>query len=377
MPGEDHTTDRERPLTILTVITPARYSGAERVAVYLADGLQRRGHRVVFACKHNEQLLEALARRDIEAHPLSISGKGNLMAPFLLAWFAESIGADVIHTHLSTASLWGAVAGKITGIPSLASVHALNIKTCFQFSDRLTACSEGVRQHLIGQGIPPERIEVLYNGLNPELFDDIPSRERVRQELDIPQAAPVVGEVAHLSPRKGQVYLLEAVALLLKRWPKLVCLLLGEGEDRDELQRQIERLGIGHAVRMMGYRADARRIIQAMDVVVLPSVAIEGFGMALIEGAFLGKPVVGSDAPGIREAVVDGATGLLAPPADAVALAEKLNTLLEDPDYAQQLGAAGRERAWKLFTLDQMATHAETIYWTLLRQQGICRVNVE
>ncbi|MFW5866966.1 MAG: glycosyltransferase family 4 protein [Armatimonadota bacterium] len=358
------------PLTVLTIITPSRYSGAERVAVYLADGLQRRGHRVVFACKPNEQLLGALEKRGIEAHALPISGKGNLMAPFLLAWFAEWVGADLIHTHLSTASLWGAVAGKLTGIPTVASVHALCMKTCYVYSDMLTTCSEGVREYMMAQGIPGERIEVMYNGLNPAQFEGLPPGPEVRDELNLPHDAPVIGEVAHLSPRKGQTHLLDAVALLLERWPDLTCLLIGEGEDREELEARVVELGIEDHVRLTGYRADARKIMKAMDVVVLPSVAIEGFGIALIEAAFVGKPVVGSDAPGIREAVVDGQTGLLAPPGDATALADAIGKLLGDPELAASMGARGRERARSTFTLDRMVTRAEELFRQLLRKNN-------
>lgn len=359
----------DRPLTVLTLITPSRFSGAERISVYLADGLQQRGHRVVFGCKRNRRLLEALEERNIEAHVLPISGKLNLTSPFILSWFAEWLGADIIHTHLSTASLWGAVAGKISGIPSIASVHALNARTCYAYSDMLAACSEGVREHLMGQGLPGERIEVMYNGLSPCQFDDIPSRDEVRLELDLPLDAPVIGEVAHLSRRKGQAYLLEAVALLLERRPGLICMLVGEGEDREELEAQIDALGIRHATRMLGYRSDARRLMQAMDLVVLPSVEREGLGIALIEAAFMGKPVVGSDAPGIREALIDGETGLLAPPADARGLAGAIDTLLSDRELARRMGESGRERAWQMFTLDHMVERAEELYRALLRRR--------
>lgn len=355
-------------MTVLTVITPSRYSGAERIAVYLAEGLERRGHRVVFACKANDQLLQALDRRGIESHALPISGKGNLMAPFLLGWFAEWIGADVIHTHLSTASLWGAVAGKLSGIPSIASVHAMNVKTCYVLSDMLATCSEGVREHMMDQGIPGNRIEVMYNGLNPRQFDDIPPMPEIRDELDLPRDVPVIGEVAHLSPRKGQTHLLNAVALLLEHWPDLICLLVGEGEDHEELARRAHDLGIEEHVRMMGYRPDARRIMNAMDVVVLPSVEIEGLGVVLIEGAFLGKPVVGSDAPGIREALVEGNTGLLAPPGEAEALADAIGRILADRALAVAMGRRGRERARNMFTLDHMVTRAEALYRQVIRE---------
>lgn len=338
------------------------------MAVYLADGLQQRGHRVVFACKRNELLLRELAERDIEAHALPIAGKANPFSPFLIAWLAERIGADVIHTHLSTAGLWGSVAGRLIRTPVVAAVHALNAKTCFLLADLIATCSEGVREHLLAQGVQPEKVEVLYNGVYPEQFDNLPPAEQVRRELDIAPDAPVIGVVAHLSRKKGQEHLLRATAILRERWPDLVCLLLGEGVEREALTALAEELGLGEAVRFLGYRHDAPSIMQAMDVVVLPSVAKEGLGVALVEAAFLGKPVVGSDAPGIREVLVDGETGLLAPVGDAEGLAEKTACLLEDPHRAREMGARGEQRARRMFTVEAMARRAEELYRQVLAQ---------
>ncbi len=358
--------DGGRPLTVLTVITPARYSGAERMAVYLADGLQRRGHRVVFACKRNDLLLAALAERDIEARVLPIAGKANLVAPLVLALAARRVGADLIHTHLSTAGLWGSVAGRLAGIPTLASVHALNAKTCFMLADLIATCSDGVRDHLAEQGVPESMIRVLYNGVYPERFEGLPGRDAMRDALDLWPDAPVIGAVAHLSPKKGQRHLVAATAILRERWPDLVCLLVGEGEDCEALTEQARELGVADAVRLLGYRDDAPAVMQAMDVVVLPSVAKEGLGVALIEAAFLGRPVVGSDAPGIREVLVDGETGLLAPVGDAMGLANAIAAILDDPERAEHMGELGRDRARRMFTVDRMAETAEGIYRELV-----------
>jgi len=349
-------------LTVLTVITPARYSGAERMAVYLADGLQERGHRVVFACKHNELMLAELAARDIEAYPLPIAGKLNVMSPFLLAWLAERVGAQVIHTHLSTAALWGSVAGRLAGIPTVASVHALNRKDCYLYADVIATCSEGVRDHLVGQSVELGRLRVLRNGVDPGQFEGLTPADEMRAELGIAPDAPVIGEVAHLSPKKGQQHLLAATAILAERWPDIVCLLVGEGDDRARLEEQAAVLGVAGNVRLLGYRHDAPRVMQAMDAVVLASVAMEGFGVCLVEAGLLRKPVVGSDAPGIREVIADGETGFLAAVGDARDLADKLTRLLEDRELARAMGERGRDRALEKFTLATMAATAEAIY---------------
>lgn len=355
-----------RKLTVLQVITPRRFSGAERMVVYLSQGLQDRGHRVVVACKRNEKLEAELGAQGVEVHALPISGKANLLAPVRLARFARQIGADVIHTHLSTASLWGSFAGKLAHVPVVAEVHALNSKNCFVYADHIVTCSEGVRQHIIAQGVRPERIEVLYNGLPPTRFQGLRPANEVRRELGLAAEAPVIGVIAHLSEKKGQRYVLGALPELLTRFPELVCLLLGEGDMRAELERLAEELDVSAAVRFLGFRPEAIELMQAMDVVILPSIAKEGLGLALVEAGFLRKPAVGTACPGIDEVIADGETGLLVPPADSAALAAAVGRLLDDRALAARMGEAGRRRAERMFTQQAMAAKAEEIYLRML-----------
>lgn len=358
------------PLTVLMVITPAHYSGAEHAAVYLAQGLEQRGHRVVFACKRSESTLSALADAGLEAHVLPIAGKANLAAPFALARLVHEVDADVIHTHLSTAALWGSIAGRLAGVPVVASVQALNTAHCFRLADLMAACSEGVRDHLIAQGVPASVIRILHNAVPGERYADLPGRAAMRADLGLSPQGPVLCHVAHLSPRKGHRYLLKAVARLRERWPELVCLLVGEGPERAALEGEARNLGVADAVRLLGYREDAPAVMQAADLVVLPSVWKEGLPVVLVEAAFVGRPVVASDAPGIREVVVDGETGVLVPPENADLLAEALAGLLADPGLAGRMGAAAKERARRLFTVERMAETAENIYRELLRDRG-------
>lgn len=121
-------------------------------------------------------------------------------------------------------------------------------------------------------------------------------------------------------------------------------------------------------MRFLGYREDAPALMQAADVVTLPSVWKEGLPVVLVEAAFVGRPVVASDAPGIREVVADGETGLLTPPEDAERLAQAITAILEDPERAASMGAAARARAQERFTIERMAQTAEAIYRELLRE---------
>jgi glycosyltransferase involved in cell wall biosynthesis len=353
-------------LKILQVITARRFYGAERVLLHLCEGLRDRGHEVWVACKPNEDIERELRGLDIPTLAMPIAGKINPAAPFRLARLARRLKVDVIHTHLSSASLWGSVAGRMLGVPVVAEVHALNSRRCFMLAHRIVTCSEGVRQHLLGLRVPARRMDVLYNGLPLRLFEGLKSRAEVRRELGLAVDAPVIGAVAHLAPKKGQRHLLEAVLLLRERFPGLVCLLVGEGETLLELEELAEQLGVQDSVRFMGFRSDAVQIMAGLDVVVLPSVAKEGLGVALIEAGFLSKPAVASDCSGIDEVIVNGQNGLLVPPADSWALAEGIATVLSDPALSQRLGAAARTRVSGLFTMEAMAARAEEIYYELL-----------
>ena len=170
-------------LRILQVITPRRFYGAERVVVYLSEGLRERGHEVAVACKPNADLERELGDLGVPTYPMEIAGKGNPQASLRIAWLARRLKTDLIHTHLSSASLWGSVAGRLTGIPVLAEVHAQNTRTCFMLAHHILTCSEGVRRHLATQDIELGHMDVLYNGLPPRIFTGLKDRAQVRQEL--------------------------------------------------------------------------------------------------------------------------------------------------------------------------------------------------
>lgn len=349
------------------MIAPHRYSGAERIATYLAEGLQRRGHTVAFACKYEPVFLQELKRRNIPCLCTRISGKVNPASLWRTIALARRFRPDIIHTHLSTGAWWGSFAGRILGIPVLAHVHALNTKTCFLFANRVAACSEGVKRHLVAQGMAADRIHVVYNGIDLQALENLRPLPEVRRDLGLSDGEPVVGVTAHLSPKKGQRYLIEALALLRSSRPNLRCYLVGEGGQREELEALAEGLGVADQVRFLGYREDAVDLMQAMDVVVLPSVAKEGLGVCLVEASALGKPVVGSDIPGIDEVIADGDNGLLVPPGDATELAAAIDRLLQDRQLREVMGRRGRRRVEALFTLERMVDETERLYYDLLQ----------
>ena len=162
--------------------------------------------------------------------------------------------------------------------------------------------------------------------------------------------------VGRLTARKGHAYLLEALAQLKRqgieaRWRLLV---VGEGEEADALFQLSERLGLAAEVAFLGHREDAREIIGAGDLLVLPSL-LETQPLVLTEAMAAGRPVVASAIYGIPEIVADGETGCLVPPGEVGPLTGALARLLGDPTLRARLGAAGRQRYEERFTSRRMA----------------------
>ncbi len=358
----------ERP-SILQIISQSRYSGAERVCLDLCEELQRRGHRVLLLCKPAGDLPAEAALRGIATRTPPIFGKLNLLAPWLIAAIARGWGADLIHSHLSTASLWGGLGARLARIPGVGHVHAINTFLYYRLNDLNLTCSDGVRRAVLAQNGDPARVRVVYNGIPLARLQGLPAAAQTRAALGLEADDFVLVCVAHLTPRKGQIHLLRAIALLREAIPELRCLLVGEGTSKAtaELRREAARLGITDRVRFLGFRHDAVAVTDCSDVSVLPSVSKEGLGLGLIEAALLGKPAIGSAAPGIDEVIDDGISGLLVPHANPQALAAAIDRLWRDPEMRLRFGEAGRARAQRTFSLAAMADACEAAYSDLLQ----------
>ncbi len=360
------------PLRVVQLIAPSKISGAELLTITLCRGLSARGHDVPLLVKHSHALIYAARAEGVNAISMRFSGKLNLLAVGRLARWFRRHDVDLVATQLSTASLWGTLAARVIGVPSVATVHALNSKTCYVYADRIIAVSHAVKAHLVEYGIEARKIRVVYNGIDldyfspPSAFDNA----RARTELGLAADALVVGVVAHFTEKKGHQWFLDAVAPLLKSYPALQVLFLGEGPELEALQSQVEALGIAARVVFGGYYPNVVPAMGAMDILVLPALSKEGFGRVLVEAGALGKPVIGTDVGGIGEVIVSGENGFIIEPANATQLQESLKTLIDDADLRARMGQAGRARALSQFSEEQMIEQTERVYRELITEHA-------
>jgi glycosyltransferase involved in cell wall biosynthesis len=167
--------------------------------------------------------------------------------------------------------------------------------------------------------------------------------------------------VAALAAHKGQRYLVAAAAKVVHELPDTRFLIIGEGELRDQLERQVHDLGLDRHVVLTGFRGDVLGLVRSFDVFVMSSIT-EGLGSAILEAMACSRPVVATRAGGIPEAVAHEVTGLVVPPQDENALAAAILRLLKSPALRDQYGQAGRQRVIDSFSVDRLVQGTAEVY---------------
>ncbi len=208
-------------------------------------------------------------------------------------------------------------------------------------------------------GIQPEQCTVVNNGADPVMFAPCDPTPAIEAYYLVNRK--VILTVSRLVYRKGVDTVLDAIARLRQQHPELLYLIAGAGPDRARLEERVATHGLEDHVRFLGKVPHDKltTLYSAADVFVMPARAaspdVEGFGIVFLEANACGTPVIGATTGGIPDAIRDGKTGLLVPPDDPYALSQAINCLLQDPDFAQQLGEAGRAHVLEHANWDAVA----------------------
>ena len=201
---------------------------------------------------------------------------------------------------------------------------------------------------------------MVHDGIDVAKVQRLP-RLDAHVEFWLPHGVPLVMNVGALVGHKGQTHLLDAMPIVMREVPDAHLVILGEGELRTPLERQVKELHLERAVRMPGFREDVLSLMKSADLFVMSSVT-EGLGSAVLDAMAMALPVVGTRAGGIPEAVVDGETGLLVQPGEPKPLAAAIVRLLKDPPLRAQYGHAGQARVAAHFGLDALVDGTLAVY---------------
>ncbi len=367
------------PLSTVHVDLEAGWRGGQRQVFLLCTGLLRRGHPVALVAREGSELAGRAADAGVEVVETPVSGGLDLRAVRVLLDTVRRRRPAVVGLHSSRSHNVGMavrlVLGK--GRPLFVVTRRVDFPPGRDLPNRVKyrrgadgyiAISRAVERELLGAGIPPERIRIVHSGVEPPVVPP-ESRRELREELDIPPGAPLLGVVAALTDHKGHRYLLEAMPRVLEALPETVLLLAGDGELREELEAQAAELGLAPAVRFLGYRNDVPRILGALDLFVMPS-KLEGLGTSVVDAMLAGVPVVATRAGGLPELIEDGVTGLLAEPRSPESLAARILEAMGNIGLRKRLRARALQVAQERFSADAMVEGTLKAYGELCQHRS-------
>jgi glycosyltransferase involved in cell wall biosynthesis len=211
-------------------------------------------------------------------------------------------------------------------------------------------------------GVERARIECVPTGVDLDRFQpDLAGT--LKKELGLGPEAQLVGMISVLRSWKGHATFLDAAEQILDRVPgRAHFIVAGDGPGRDELARKVAQLRCRDSVTLLGHREDVPNLLASLDVLALPSYAHEGIPQIILQAQAMGRAVVATTVGGIPEVVEDGVNGLLVPPRDAEALAEKMMLLLNTPTLRWNLGETARVRVEEEYSLDIMGRRLLWLY---------------
>jgi sugar transferase (PEP-CTERM/EpsH1 system associated) len=364
------------PLRVLHVVHGLSRGGLENGVVNLLNGLPHNEFHQSVAC------LDArgeMADRVSTQVPIQVLGRRrhDLALPLRLARLIRSIRPHIIHcrnwntwpdtvlAHRLSAcrstlvwSFHGFADGHWFPRRRRVASRGLSLAT-----DRLFAvCRDAAERFATLTSIPPERFDVLYNGVDCRRFAPSDQRAALRRALGFADDELVVLTVASLTPVKNHAALLEAAAQVVSGTRRrLRFLWLGEGAERARLEARIRELGLGARVQLPGGSDHVPRYLAAADLFVLPS-ELEGMSNAILEAMASGLPVVAHAVGGNPELVDHGHSGLLCPAGNVDALAGAIGRLVRNDAERAVMGAAARRRAEQIFSLEAMLVRYADFY---------------
>jgi glycosyltransferase involved in cell wall biosynthesis len=337
-------------------------------------GLRARRERAALVAHPEGELFRRMSE-GTDLIPLATRNEIDLAAAWRLSRVLKQLRPDIIHAHDPHGVAMAATALSIaspTPEPPLVASRRIEFRIAHNSFSKwkygrvacFIAISEAVRDRLIADGIPRQKTMVVHEGVDVERIVHLPAAS-VHAAFFLPTHAPVVGNIGALVAQKGQQHLVDAAAIVIRTVPDARFVIFGEGELRPALEEQVKRKHLERHVFLAGFRPDVLGLLKGVDLFALSSLH-EGLCTSLVDAMAASKAAVATRVGGVPEVVADGETGLLVPPRDHEALADRIVTLLKDDPRRTRMGEAALKRARKLFTVDHMVEGTMAAYERLL-----------
>lgn len=371
MPG------RNAPKIKIAYILPTLdQGGAERFLLDLMINLDRgRFEPTMILYKRGGAWLEELKAANIPVFILKKRHKIDIKNSWKLVKLIKHLDPDIVHTELG-GDIYGRLAAKISNIPVIISTeqnvnpdekklyNLVKRLTC-KLADAIVAITLAVKDDaIVRYGIAPDRITIIPNGINVDRFP-VKKSHGLKPEN---KKNIIVGTIGRLVPQKGQRFLIEALA---QCGPNITCLIAGQGPLENDLLEEIKRLDLDKRITLVGPVSNPSAFLSSLDVFVFPSIW-EGQGLALLEAALVGLPIIASNVDGIKEVLSPQEADLILP-GNAKALAVALNNISNNLDSPEIINRTDKLkiRISAQYDIRKITQDYQELYVKLLKEKGV------
>jgi L-malate glycosyltransferase len=366
------------PIRVLHIDAEYGWRGGQQQAVYLLEGLHRRGWPTSLVCQPDSDLWRHCRDHGLPCQPVRMRGELDLLDAFRIARICRNRGFQIIHAHAAHAhaiALWTKWFHRRLHLVSTRRVDFSIRNSAFSrlkythgSVDRIVCISDLVRRVLTADGVPAHRLTTIYSGVDTDKFAHLPRTEGLKAELGIPADHLLVGTVAAVVGHKDYPNLLRAARHVIDRHPSVSFCAVGDGDQWSAVQKLHRELGLDRRFVFSGYRRDVGRFLKGFDLFVLAS-REEGLGTSLLDAQAVGLPVVATRAGGIPEVIENGRNGLLVPAQDARALGDAVLQLAADAGLRQRLGRQAKKDVER-FSIDHTTAAYLALYAELTGKSG-------
>lgn len=370
-------------MKVLHLISSEGFYGAENVVAALAHDLQQSGHAACIGVFENahvapNSVADQFASRGLQIIRIPCRRRFDLAAVRRIREIIATEEIDLIHSHGYKSDIYAWLAARRLQLPIMATSHLWTQQTLairfYEFLDGLVlrrfqavaAVSQRIAGALRQAGIAEQKISVIDNGIDLSPFDS--AAPVLKSELQAGDRR-LIGTVGRLTGQKGMEYFLAAAQKLLREFPDLMFAIVGDGPDRQKLERMARELQIEKSVHFTGARSDMASVYASLDVFVLASIA-EGMPMALLEAMASGRPVVATAVGAVPQIVAFGTTGMLVRPKDPAELANAIASLLRHADLSERVARNGQTAVRKQFSSQVMTEKYCRLYAHLLERKN-------
>lgn len=364
-------------MTVLHVVLSLSPGGTEQLVIEICKRSAQQFRPIVCCLDDHGSWGADLARRGTEVVALRRRPGFRPGLGYAIARLAARHNASILHCHHYSPFVYGRLAklvrpglqvvftehGRYNDGPPLPKRKIVN-PWLARIPGPIYAVSASLREHMVAEGYPADRISVIHNGIDPGRAPGELERRRARATLGVPDDVFLVGTAARLDPVKDLPTLLTAFASLRQVEPRARLVVAGDGQERATLERLIHELRLGADVSLLGHREDVRALMPGFDVYVNSSIS-EGISVTILEAMAACVPVVATRVGGNPEIVVDGANGLLVPARTPSELASAMSLLAAAPAMRRGFGCEGRRTVERDFRIDQMVDKYARIYRAL------------